>query len=365
MKKIIFNGYYGYENTGDDAFVEISSWGNKHYWNNEKEAFFTGKLLPKTISPIKSAYPKYSTNRFVQKASVFINSLSTDYFINAGGSVFSKITRFSDIVFAEKASIFNNMKHGSIGVSIGPFKSVNDEKKVVEYLKKHEFLALRDAQSFEYAKSLNLNCEPIKAFDLAALLPECFGEEKIDNNKNRKTIAVSLCNYESYTSGDIKKEEKRNKFVQDVLKILAENKNIHFKFFIFNGNKSIGDEKLTHEIISKIPTQNISVVPYLNSVKATWDELKSCDFMFSIRLHGSVFACYADIPFILVEYHRKCGDFLEDVGYDSQQRVYDGNVSANETAQNIISCLNGNYKKPIKIQETIERAKLNFTKITL
>ena len=368
--KIIFNGYYGFQNSGDDAFVEISAWGNKHYWNNQNPAYFIGNELPQTNFPIKRVYPDKNKNRILQKLSVFSQALDTNYFINAGGSVFSKITPLSDIVFAEKAGIFNKkMKHGNIGVSIGPFQSIKDEKRIIEYLKKSSFLALRDAESYAYAKSIDLDYEPVKAFDLAALLPECFAEmtnDKIeDNNKETKVIGVSLCNYERYVAGDLEKEEKRNKFVEEVLKILAQNKNIHFKFFIFNGNKTIGDEELTHKIIAKLPSQNITVVPYLNSVKSVWDEVKSCDFMFSIRLHASVFACYANVPFMLVEYHRKCSDFLEDVGYNEDLRVFDAEKSPKQAANEISSILEGNYNFPDKVEDTKERARLNFTKISL
>lgn len=368
--KIIFNGFYGFQNSGDDAFVEISAWGNKHYWNNQNPAYFIGNELPQTNFPIKRVYPDKNKNRILQKLSVFSQALHTNYFINAGGSVFSKITPLSDIVFAEKAGIFNKkMKHGNIGVSIGPFQSIKDEKRIIEYLKKSSFLALRDAESYAYAKSIDLDYEPVKAFDLAALLPECFAEmtnDKIeDNNKETKVIGVSLCNYERYVAGDLKREEKRNKFVEEVLKLIAQHNNIQFKFFIFNGNKSIGDEELTNEMIAKLSNENIEVIPYLNSVKSVWDEVKSCDFMFSIRLHASVFACYANVPFMLVEYHRKCSDFLEDVGYNEDLRVFDAEISVEKAANNILSILEGNYKPPHNIKNTIERARLNFTEIKL
>ena len=37
--KIVYEGFYGYKNAGDDAFIEVSSWGAEKYWNckNHKE----------------------------------------------------------------------------------------------------------------------------------------------------------------------------------------------------------------------------------------------------------------------------------------------------------------------------------------
>lgn len=369
MKKIIFNGFYGYKNTGDDAFVEITSWGNRHFWKNTESAFYPGKDLPETLNPIKRIYPNNKSTRLIEKLFVLKEALSTDYFINAGGSVFSKITPLSDIVFAQNAEIINKkIKHGGIGVSIGPFNSVKDEKKVIEYLKRLEFLALRDTKSYDYAKSLDLDYNPIKAFDLAALLPECYND--FDSNskekaKEIKTIGISICNYERYKNGNIKNEEKRNKFVQEVIKRLSKYENIQLKFFIFNGHSTMGDEALTLETAALIPEEKVTILPYSKNIKFVWDEIKKCDYMFSTRLHASVFSCYAGVPFTLVEYHRKCGDFLEDIGYDDQKRVFDAEVSVNECVQNIISDINGSYKTPVKIQETIDRARLNFTEIKL
>src|SRR5690625_7995415 len=105
-----------------------------------------------------------------------------------------------------------------------------------------------------------------------------------DNNKETKVIGVSLCNYERYVAGDLKREEKRNKFVEEVLKLIAQHNNIQFKFFIFNGNKSIGDEVLTNELIEKLSNENIEVIQYLIRVKSVCVEVKCYVYMFYICL---------------------------------------------------------------------------------
>jgi|SRR5690554_250325 len=367
MKQIIFNGFYGYKNTGDDAFLEIAAWGNRFYWNNYSPAYFTGENLPTLQTPIQKVYRLGTSNKIFQKASVFEKSLKCDYFINAGGSVLSKISPLGNIAVANKANLFNQkLQHGAIGVSIGPFTSSKDEKGVIEYLKKLKFLALRDTQSYQYAKSLSLDYNPINAFDLAALLPMCY--QDIDSpihTTSSKTIGVSVCNYERYYKGDVINEKRRNDFVKDTLALLSKNKNLKFKFLVFNGNEQIGDYKLTSEIASKLPKEQYEIIPYMHNTIQVWQEIKSCDFIFSTRLHASVFACYANVPFMLIEYHRKCSDFLEDIGYNSKFRVFDGERVPQEVVNDIEYFLNEKFPKPSNIQETIERAKLNFTSIRL
>ncbi|MFA7444435.1 MAG: polysaccharide pyruvyl transferase family protein, partial [Flavobacteriaceae bacterium] len=226
MNKILFNGFYGFQNTGDDAFIEIASWGNHIYWKNENPAYFSGAVLPNTIRKIDKIYPSTS-NKILQKLSVFKEALNATYFINAGGSVFSEIRPFSDIVFAQKAGLLNsNLKHGAIGVSIGPFANSENEKRVIEYLKRLKFLALRDNESYNYALSLNLDYKPINAFDLAALLPVCYESYTPElSGKNRKVIGISVCNYERYFGGDLENEKRRNNFIKETILLLSKNPN--------------------------------------------------------------------------------------------------------------------------------------------
>ncbi|MGI9527376.1 MAG: polysaccharide pyruvyl transferase family protein [Weeksellaceae bacterium] len=366
MSQVLFNGFYGFKNTGDDAFVEIASWGNQNFWNNEKLPYVAGSDLPITLIPYKTVH-SHNANKFVQKLGVFDKALHSDYFITAGGSFFSEIRPMGNIVFAQQAQRLNKkLKHGAIGVSIGPFKNGKEEKKVQEYLKSLNFLTLRDNLSYEYANSLELNCKPINAFDLAALLPICYSDINSPMKQNDKNvIGVSICNYERYHGGDLKNEEKRNKFLKQVLTALAKNEKNYFKFYIFNDNQQIGDHQITAEMTSLLPTGQFEIVPYSEVTRTTWQDIKSCDFMFSVRLHASVFACYANIPFMLIEYHRKCADFLEDVGYDTNLRVFDGIRDPNEVVRDIENILNGAYRYPINVNQTIERAKLNFNEVVL
>lgn len=365
-KKIIFNGFYGYKNTGDDAFVEISSWANKFCWKNEMDPYMVGNNLPTTLNDY-IRLNKENANKVKDKMDVFKQASVSDYFINAGGSVLSEIRPFSNLAVANYAKKINsNLEIGAIGVSIGPFKSSKNEKSVVEYLKRIKFLSLRDTRSYEYAKSLNLDYNPIESFDLAALLPQIFSTEEVENTKpSKKTIGISVCNYERYYNMDLKNEVRRNKFVKELLQLLSQNSEIHFRFFNFNGNDIIGDESLTREIMSHLPKEASSYIPYLGNVKLAWDKVKECDVMISTRLHASVFACYANIPFLLIEYHKKCSDFLQDVGYHDEYRVLDGEVSPFEVVKTVDKMLDGEYIAPTNLNETIAKAKLNFTEVIL
>lgn len=359
-RKIVFEGFYGFKNAGDDAFVEIASWGSQEYWNCFNNVFI-GASLPVTSVPINQKQILKTVKGF-DRVNMLSHLRNSDYMVSAGGSTFGGLPFHSNKAIANYSRSLNKkLKLGAIGVSVGPFKSKEDERAVINYLNSLNFVALRDKRSFDYVSSLNLPYMPVNAFDLAALLPLLYKKPSKKVSGQEKTIGLSICNYESYTGGNIEKERSRNNYFKEVVTLLEKQKNVRFKVFIINGNKRTGDKEVSLKLTHGIPPSKVEIIPYSGNVKKTWNEISSCDIMISTRLHASIFACYSNVPFLLIEYHKKCGDFLTDVGQDEKYRLYDAEVSPMETLSVIKEILSGNFIKPENILETIARSKRNFT----
>lgn len=366
--KILFTGFYGRKNTGDDAFIEVSSWGARHYWNSHNNIFLAKKEnLPITLNKIVG-YPISIPRSYNLQNNLLIRN--TDYLISAGGSTLhsqmlrSNIKSLAASLKAEKKKI----KIGAIGVSIGPFKTIQDEKSIFEYLKQLDFLAVRDQASYDIVSNLELPYQPINAFDLAALLPIIYSDNNHTTAKDRrKTIGISVCPFESISDKkNIAYEDRRNNMLCELLQSIDKQDNIHFKFLIINGNKRIGDLELTHKIINQSKIRSYEIIPYQKETRLMWNEIKNCDFIISTRLHAAIFACFAGVPFMLNEYHRKCGDFLESVGYSDSYRLYNSEYSIQEKSKKILEMLNSkNYIHPTKKDLAFSKAKLNFTNVNI
>ena len=362
MRKISYTGFYGFQNTGDDAFLEVCAWGGAKFWN-AKDNVFLGSNLPVLENDFSSLSP--SLIKGDNRIKSFFKISNSDYFISAGGSTFSDFKSLSlkDVALKIQKTINPKLEIGAIGVSVGPFKSVEAEKRVENYLKKMSFLAVRDQKSYDYVSSLNLPYKPVNAFDLAALLPFVYKDKpKVNASKKKKVIGISVCNYETYVGGDLHNEKRRNDFYINLLKELPDD-DVIYRFFYFNGNKNIGDKKITDYIISKVNKKNIEIIDYQYNVYKSWCLISECDLVVSTRLHASIFACYANIPFFLVEYHRKCTDFLDSVGQVKEHRLGDADVPYEKVVLKINEILYDNKSVlPSKIEETKEKALLNFTK---
>ena len=359
--KSIFSGYYGAKNSGDDAFVEVAAWGSEKYWHSSERLFFSEEL-----PQIKTPSEHYSAHKnYINFASAIKDIFCSDVFVNAGGSTFHSALKNSDLRSYAKLKKILRLKGkiGAIGISLGPYTSAAAERSTIEYLKILDFLALRDTKSYDLACSYPLDYKPIKAFDLAALLPEIYGNFSV--RKTFPVVGISICNYESYTGGDLEAEKERNRFIRDIIIELSENPEIRFRFFIFNGNPALGDEKITFDLIKQVNTAgnlNYEVKPYQPDVQKTFESIAECDVVLSVRLHASIFACYSKTPFFLLEYHRKCSDFLDDIGQDVRYRINEGETSVTSVVNEVRTILFDQfYVRPTNITETIERARLNFT----
>lgn len=364
---ILFAGYYGHLNTGDDAFIEVASWGSERYWKKSNNIFLASKKnLPITLKNIRG----YPFN--IPKSSRLQNRLLlpfSNYFISAGGSTMHREIKNNDVKYLATKRRKKGLKVGGIGVSIGPFNTTKDELSTIEYLKNIDFLAVRDQASFDYVSSLNLPYQTINAFDLAALLPDIYGLNKTNTTTtSKKTIGVSVCPVESINDkNNIADERSRNKNIVELLKHLDADNDIHMKFFVINGNPTVGDLKLTMETIESVAPKSFEIIHYTKKTRTVWNEIESCDFVISTRLHAAIFACFSNTPFMLNEYHRKCGDFLDNVGYEESLRLYNNEYSPKEKADMITNILNGNHKYPYPkhTEKMKHKSELNFTGIEL
>lgn len=367
--EILFTGYYGHSNTGDDAFVEVASWGAEKYWDKIENIFLAKKAnLPITSKKLKG-YPFSVPKTYGLQRKALL--ASTDYLISAGGSTIHSKMHNNNIkqLAVENKKKGGKVKIGGIGVSIGPFKTTRDESAIIEYLKNMDFLAVRDQASFEFVSSLELPYQPINAFDLAALLPKIYKEkDEISLLNNKKVIGISVCPVESISDRkNVLHEYKRNIKTVDLIRNLDKKGDIHFKFFVINNHPISGDLQLTKETIEKVSPNSFEIVSYNKETRVIWNEISSCDFVISTRLHAAIFACFSDTPFMLNEYHRKCGDFLDNIDYDESLRLWNSEYDPIEKSETITKLLSNkaDYIYPTKVNEMQIQAELNFTGVDI
>lgn len=328
MKKLLFSGYYGMKNYGDDLFGIVSNLGLRQYWGDCVTTILGTRIKGEDINfSVPDWFPadSYADIGWIGKACRLLFLLKdqqkADKVIFSGGSLFSsKQSKVRELVI--KLSGKNSQLYSGIGVSIGPFESIASEKKIAELLKRFEFLSLRDSASFELAQSFNLDLPVVLSRDLAGLMPLYVPTNKKDKSNNIiKEIGFSPCNFGG--SGVVSKNIC-DAFVRS-MEFLKDELNLKVMVLNLNEHQVLGDLRLCEYVCERLLHAGIDneLVSYLNiGVRNMWARIADCEIMVSVRLHGAITAYLCKVPFVLFEYHPKCKNFLDDIGVEANQRIH-------------------------------------------
>lgn len=358
-------------NTGDDVFCVVAAWGARKYWGLTPAKFFAPTIPDMDEASQALLMPKriFKGQRFIEKS---IHLLRSEWLVFAGGSLFhDTISPLSLKGVAMRLSRHGALKIGAIGVSLGPFKSIRAEQENREFLKRFSFLVLRDRRSFEIAESMDLPFPAIESRDLAFLIPEVLKQSTVATPpypvKSKPILGVTVCWYERFVNGDRDNEERRVSWLVETLTKLVALNDVQLRFFVFNDHPMVGDKKLTLQIATEFKSKcEVEVVQYSSDVNLTLKKIAECDAFFSTRLHGAIMAASVRVPFLLLEYHRKCSDFLDDIDWPVRLRVSDGQLSPMGTSRLLVEILTRNRDSNLflKMGETEELAELNFTSVS-
>ena len=372
MSKYIFDGYYGYKNVGDDVFCIIAEWGSRKYWKASSISFMAEEL-PQLHGPARTVIPKervFPGQKTVCKALAVLSA--KNYIFFGGSTLHSSQGRLLEILGNAAIKRLFDKKIAAIGVSIGPFKSMRSEMAIKGLLKKMDYIAVRDKRSFEILRQMNIEVAAVKSFDPAVLMVDLMldrqniyvSPRKTQEKNGRKILGVSVCYFERYCGGDMKREKYRLETIKSVVERISAH-GVTIRFFEFNGHKDFGDKKAIDEVAKSLgDASGVEFISYDSNPEQIFNKLRECDAVLGIRLHSAILAYTADIPFMLVEYHRKCSDFLDEIDYSDEQRIGDASLSSDEIARKIENILEyPQDKKPWKLPLSEARimALKNFT----
>jgi len=105
---------------------------------------------------------------------------------------------------------------------------------------------------------------------------------------------------------------------------VSRQQRVRVRIFSLNSHPIHGDNQRSEYVSERLKAAGIAVelIDYAErGVIGTWRDIAACDAVVSVRLHGAITAYLCGVPFILFEYHKKCSDFLDDIGQPDAIRV--------------------------------------------
>lgn len=367
MRKMVLGGYYGMMNYGDDLFSFVSSAAAKYYWPDWNAAIMGNRVVgleadfavPDWFS--RNLYADGgSAGKLSRLAFLLTGAWQADKFVYCGGSLYSsQSSGLRDIFCALKQN--KPRFFSAIGVSIGPFSNLEDEKKIKKILQNYEYLALRDEASYQIAKSFELPGTVVLSGDLAGMMPQFVDIPASDAAHRTKRIGFSPCFLE--TTPALAKAYC-DTFIDAACKLAASEGDVHAVVLNLNDHPKIGDFKLSLYVKNQLDQRGVSneLLNYRDmGVVNTWKTIAGFDAYVSVRLHGAVSAYLTGTPFALFEYHVKCEEFLRDIGQNQSFRLappYDGR----QLSKIILAMLTGKASATkLPVDDYIAKSRINFT----
>ena len=327
MKSIGFSGYYGMANYGDDLFGVVSALAARHYWPSIEVRIIAPRLdcfaaaygVPSFVPP--QLYRRLDVVGLATRATTVLgNAALVDKYVYAGGSTFHSgrldVMRILFWINRRRASYFS-----AIGVSIGPFETISDERATKKLLSYFEYVAVRDKRSYDVVNSFDLDVPLVLAADLAGTVPLVHKKKGVARARQLTDITVGFS--PCFLIGRAREAKRYCDCFVNAVRVMSREINFHVKIICLNEHEEVGDVDLCNYAKNELAAVDVAseVVRYRNlGVLATWDEIAGLDAYFSVRLHGAITAYMCKVPFYLFEYHQKCSDFLELVGKAAGER---------------------------------------------
>jgi polysaccharide pyruvyl transferase WcaK-like protein len=341
-------GYYGMQNSGDDALMYATAWAAKHLigCENTKVGLY-GDYLRETKSDHKLALKFNQRFPGQNRLLHYKTALQSKRIIFGGGSVLHSET---DINLKRQLMSLSSPKNSlAVGVGIGPFTSIAAEKSCAKFLHECGYVGVRDSESLAIAQSIAPKANVNKTFDLAPLL-------LLNSNKyqpqslKRKGIALTLCSVATNPEGHTDKVAEEHRFEQfaQVITALYLKTGEPITLIEFNGHSSLGDWKINNSIVSKLNSNvPVTLKKYDPNPIALLENLSSYKAIISMRLHGAILGYLANTPVLSINYHSKCKGWCEEIGMPEEYRITLSNLDVEHIVNMITQGISNDFKSPI------------------
>ena len=311
MNKILIFGYYGFQNTGDEAILQVII-------DQIKKNISQAKL---TVLSYKAAetMEKYdvraiSRNKYIDLVKAIKES---DIIISGGGSILQDATSARSLIYY-LAIIYLAKKLGKktmfYGNGFGPITKPFNKKLAKYIINKVDIITVRDYQSKEEIEALGVKKDITVTADVtfSMNLPseedikDIYENERIDTTKRLVGISVRRWHGE-----DVYKE-----IIASICESLM-NKNYEVVFIPMQYFEDVYISEEIAYMMNKKP----KIIKSEYSPKEIAGIISGLDLLIGMRLHSLIFAAMAAVPMVGLEYDPKILNFLNLVGQESGGRV--------------------------------------------
>ncbi len=307
--KILLMGYYGYNNVGDDIFVQQLT----KYWESQPGIEKVFVLCQDSYYRNSGEKIEFFSNNKLTKIHKLWLMLKSDYIVWGGGTLnFS--SKPKNLVMMQTFAKLTGKRFCFLGVGLESIKP-GTEKNIAQIFENADFLYVRDNNSYilvtekiKYSKSLHLGG------DLAFLDLDLY-----EKYLKAKPSSDNL-NHISF-SGKFWWGEGRAEFYAQQLIPLIEKFNSVIHLLPAHQGDERNDNRF-HELLQKYLPEDHCQIHSWDHSEGFFEILSKMDFHFGNRLHSVIMADILGVPNIGIgDYPSKVSNYIEKTEILPKERI--------------------------------------------
>jgi len=332
IAKIMISGYYGFNNTGDEAIL-------KSMVRAFKEKIPQIKIVVLSHSPLQTSqtYQVKAINR-LHLIDIIRCLRDTNLFISGGGGLLQdstgkgwSILYYLGLILIAKIVKVPVMIYAQ---GIGPINKKINKLLIKWILNKVDIITVRNNPSKKLLNNLRVsgpsiyvNSDPVfllKKKNINNIIDNYPYIRELINSNNRPLIGVSVREYKS-NGLDLKR------IFAQAADYLIKNYKAKIIFLPFNFDE---DVHISEEILSLMKNQ-ADVLKIRLEPEELLSVLSRLSLVVGVRLHSIIFSSMANIPFIAFNYDPKVKYFVEDLGLSELLLEIDEDISLKNIQEKI------------------------------
>ena len=341
MPKIMISGYFGFNNTGDEAIL-------KSMVRAFKEKIPQVKIAVLSHNPLQTSqtYKVKALNR-LHLIKIIRCLRNVNLFISGGGGLLQDSTGkgWSILYYLGLILITKTVKVPVMiyAQGIGPINKKINKLLIKWILNKVNLITVRDNHSKKLLNNLGVsgpsiyvNSDPVfllKKKNINHIIDNHPYIQNLINSDNRPLIGISVREYKSNGS------DSKRIFAQ-AADYLIENYQAKIIFFPFQFDE---DVHINEEILSLMKNK-AEVLKIKLEPEELLSVLSQLSLVVGVRFHSIVFSSMANIPFIAFNYDPKVRYFVEDLGLSELLLEIDEDTSLKNFQEKIEYVIENNDK---------------------
>lgn len=329
--KFVISGYYGFENSGDDALLHTII---KQIKKDYKDADIT--VLSKSPKNTKTAYSVGSAYRY-NPFTVLWYIARCDLLISGGGTLIQDVTSTKSLIYylaIIKIALFFKKKVMLYANGIGPLKSFKNIEKTKNVLNDVDLITLRDKNSISELEQIGvtkprieLTADPVFLLEKNDDTEKIFEIYKIPTDK--KLMCVSVREWKD-NPNDF------TKIIADFCDYASEKYDIYTVFLPMQTRLDYCVSLKIKNIMKNASTIVSGKYPF-ETILSFIGKMHICVGM---RLHSLIYSANSIVPAIGIVYDPKVKGFLE---YINENRYIDINSLSASSLCEALDLLSDNY----------------------